>query len=536
MEQLKYGKGVSRTQLTLLSAAFLFLSGNLAFFGKVLEVYPWGASNAAFLISLAVAGISIITLLISLLSVLVPLRVVLSVLLLVAAATAYFSDTFGTIIDQVMIANVLETDVAEAADLLNVHFITRLLLLGLLPVAVIWYFPLRATGRWPALKNKLLLALGSLLLTTLAIVPLGGQYASFVREHKAFRYYFNPAFPLYSVVRHAGAASEGNESQELVEVASEVSVEPNEHATELVIMVVGETARSDRFSLNGYERETNPLLAREQGVYSYSHVLACGTSTGIAVPCMFALSGRDDFDRSVESHTENALDLLQRAGVSILWRDNNSSSKGVADRVQFEDFRSPEVNPECDTECRDVGMLSGLQDYIDSKNGDILIVLHQMGNHGPAYFKRYPAGFERFKPACQSVELSECSDEEIGNAYDNAILYTDYFLAKVIEFLKKNTPRFETTLFYVSDHGESLGENGIYLHGMPYFMAPEEQTRVPVILWVGPTSDVDPASVAEERDLVTSQDAVFESLLTLFEVETDLTSVPDALFETRPDH
>ena len=118
-----------------------------------------------------------------------------------------------------------------------------------------------------------------------------------------------------------------------------------------------------------------------------------------------------------------------------------------------------------------------------------------MGNHGPAYFKRYPKEFEKFKPACQTAELSECSDEEIGNAYDNAILYTDYFLSQVVQLLKQNEQKFEASMLYISDHGESLGENNLYLHGMPYMLAPSEQTDVPVIVWAGKTSDIDIASL-----------------------------------------
>jgi lipid A ethanolaminephosphotransferase len=233
----------------------------------------------------------------------------------------------------------------------------------------------------------------------------------------------------------------------------------------------------------------------------------------------------------MDAHTENALDLLQRAGVNVLWRDNNSNSKGVADRVRFEDFRSSDMNPVCDEECRDIGMLDGLQDYIDAHSGDILIVLHQMGNHGPAYFKRYPPEFERFKPACHSAELSECSNDEISNAYDNAILYTDFFLAEVIDLLKANTPAFETSMMYVSDHGESLGEDGLYLHGMPYLLAPPEQTDVPVILWLGQSSSIDLDSVLGGQHMAYTHDAVFQSLLSLFEVQTDLLSAPQPLFE-----
>jgi lipid A ethanolaminephosphotransferase len=167
-------------------------------------------------------------------------------------------------------------------------------------------------------------------------------------------------------------------------------------------------------------------------------------------------------------------------------------------------------------------MLAGLQTYIDSHQGDILIVLHQMGSHGPAYYRRYPQEFERFSPACQSSELANCSQEEIINAYDNTLIYTDYFLSEVIALLKNNSRQYETAMFYVSDHGESLGESGVYLHGMPYRFAPEAQTHVPVIAWIGSSSDINYEESLKLKDQRNSHDAVFDTLLSVFELTTDL--------------
>ena len=220
--------------------------------------------------------------------------------------------------------------------------------------------------------------------------------------------------------------------------------------------------------------------------------------------------------------------------MSILWRDNNSDSKGVAVRGAYEDFRSPRVNPVCDeVECRDEGMLHGLQAYIDQQKGDILIVLHQMGNHGPAYYKRYPKAFEHFTPVCKTNDLGSCSSEEINNAYDNVIRYTDYFLAKVIELLKQNDHRFETAMLYVSDHGESLGEYGVYLHGMPYALAPDAQKHVPAIMWIGQhmKRDLRLDNMDERRLRRWSHDNIFSTLLGLFEIESEVYDPSKDLFE-----
>jgi lipid A ethanolaminephosphotransferase len=238
---------------------------------------------------------------------------------------------------------------------------------------------------------------------------------------------------------------------------------------------------------------------------------------------MFSDLGRANFDTEAALTRDNALDVLARTGVSVLWRDNNSSSKGVADRVAYEDFKSPSHNPMCeDGECRDDGLLHGLQDYIDSQTGDIFIVLHQMGNHGPAYYKRYPKEFERFTPICATSDLGSCTSEELINTYDNAILYTDHFLSKVIQLLKANDGRFETAMFYLSDHGESLGEYGLYLHGAPYALAPEAQKHVPAVMWIGDgmNRDIVQSSLAERSRRQWTHDNVFSTLLGFFEVKS----------------
>ena len=331
----------------------------------------------------------------------------------------------------------------------------------------------------------------------------------------------NPVFALYSTAKLASQTLP-NKVQTHTIFGADARRSRDDAHRELVIMVVGETVRADHWSLNGYARETTPLLKREQ-VVNFPDFWSCDTSTATSVPCMFSRLGRAGFDVNRTKAEDNALDILQRAGVSVLWRDNNSSSKGVADRVAYEDFKTREKNPVCDeVECRDEGMLHGLQEYVDAQTGDVLIVLHQMGNHGPAYYKRYPKSFERFTPVCQTNDLGSCSAEEINNAYDNAVVYTDHVLSKVIELLKKNDSRFETAMLYVSDHGESLGEYGVYLHGMPYALAPEAQRHVPAIIWLGERikHDIKIETVEERRKRRWSHDNIFATMLGLFEISS----------------
>jgi lipid A ethanolaminephosphotransferase len=316
-----------------------------------------------------------------------------------------------------------------------------------------------------------------------------------------------------------------NPNRVLQSIGKNSFISLNDIDRELIILVIGETARRDRFSLNGYKKETNPLL-KQENIYSFTNVTSCGTSTAVSVPCIFSHFGRKNFAVEDARGIENLLDVLGHTKrVSLLWRDNNSDSKGVAARIAYEDYKTSKSNTICDSECRDEGMLVGLQGYIDSvKENDIVIVLHQMGNHGPAYYKRYPKEFAHFKPYCETNDLSKCSNEEIDNAYDNAIRYTDLFLSKTISLLKNNSSKFSTVMVYVSDHGESLGENGVYLHSMPYMIAPKEQIEVPLIMWFGGDIETELKKdfLKERLNHPFSHDNIFHTVLSLMEIESSV--------------
>jgi lipid A ethanolaminephosphotransferase len=185
-------------------------------------------------------------------------------------------------------------------------------------------------------------------------------------------------------------------------------------------------------------------------------------------------------------------------------------------------------------------MLAHLQEYIDAHpTGDIFIVLHQMDNHGPAYYKRYPPAYETFKPVCKTNQLEDCTSLEISNAYNNALLYTDAFLGKTIDLLRQNTQKFEAALFYASDHGESLGENGVYLHGMPKLFAPKTQTHVPVVMWFSDNFDpteVDIPRIKASRHKPFTHDAIFHTILYLMKIETDVYQADlDLVDRSQPD-
>lgn len=508
----------TQSRALFLVVAFVMLTANAALFSHIVEIYPLTLANVPFLISL--------TLFFSILTALFFLvvsygrkgRWLVALLLILSAQAAYYMDKFGVLMDVVMIDNIINTDVREMAGLFNFSMVLRTALLGLLPAwLVINYWP-KVTNITAEIKTRLKQLLLLVVMLVLVVIPFTAGYSTFIREHKITRFYANPTYPIYSLIKYTGLQLGSTRQEVLDAIAEDAEFLGPVSRNELVIVVVGETARFDRFSLNGYHKETNPLLAKEE-VVSFKNVASCGTSTGVSVPCMFSSLGRKDYDKEKASNQENALDILAKKGVEVLWRDNNSNSKGVATRVPYEDFKSPTLNPVCEGECRDVGMLAGLDEYIAArKDKDIMIVLHAMGNHGPEYYRRYPKEFEKFKPACMTGELRDCSQEEIDNSYDNAILYTDYFLSEVINFLKKYDGDHETAMLYVSDHGESLGERGIYLHAAPYMMAPKEQTHVPAVLWLGKHFDFALNQVKPYQDHPLSHDDLFCTILVTFEL------------------
>jgi lipid A ethanolaminephosphotransferase len=515
-------KNTKQTSLILLVVVFIMLTGNYSLFHGIVSIYPLTLKNLPFLISLTLFFTSLTAIFFLTICQHKATRWILALFLIIVAQSAYFMDHFKIIIDTVMIDNTMETNYAEFSSLVTLSLIARTILLGIMPAWLVIKLCPKPVDFKTELKSRLRTILLFLLALILLVLPFTADYTSFIREHKIIRFYSNPTYSVYSAIKYgAQQSSISSNLLPLIHIADDGKiVDTSSDKKELIIMVVGETARADRFSLNGYKRETNPLLSK-QNIISLRNVLSCGTSTGVSVPCMFSSLGRKHYDKKKVLAQENALDVLAKNGVEVLWRDNNSDSKGVALRATYEDFKTPSYNPICEGECRDIGMLSGLDEYIKKHSDkDIFIVLHQMGNHGPEYYRRYPKEFERFKPACQTDELRDCSQQEIDNAYDNAILYTDYFLSEVIQFLKKYDANHATAMLYVADHGESLGEHGVYLHAAPYSIAPKEQTHVPVIIWFGQNFDYQLKDIAFYKEYPLSQDDLFCSLLTLYEVNT----------------
>ncbi|WP_445936886.1 phosphoethanolamine transferase [Pseudomonas sp.] len=519
---------VSRNVLTMLVALWLMLTMNLPFWHSVWQGVG-GMSNDSplFLLSLPLFVWIWLYVLLSMLAWGRLTKPVLALLVLVSGGASYFMNSYGIVIDYNMLTNMLQTDVAEATELFNGRLLLWLLLLGVLPALLISRMPTRPLAWRRELAGKL----GSMavLLGVFAVLVMSQYqpYASLIRNHREVRLMLVPSNVVGAVHGYLKRELAAPVTLEVVGAdAYRISTVGVTHRPRVTVVVVGETARAANFSLNGYARPTNPELA-ERDVINYPQAFSCGTATAVSVPCMFQDVGRADYKESMAGNREGMLDVLQRAGVGVLWRDNNSGCKGACDRVPSEDVSHLKLAGFCaDGECHDEALLHNLQAYLDSIERDTVVVLHMKGSHGPAYYKRYPAAFERFTPVCKNVQLDRCDTTSIVNAYDNSLLYTDHVLAATIDLLHNNAARLDTAMLYMSDHGESLGELGMYLHGVPYAMAPSEQTHVPMVLWFSDgmqrSSGISADCLRQQAGQPVSQDNLFHSVIGLMGVRTSV--------------
>jgi lipid A ethanolaminephosphotransferase len=506
--------------LLLIVALYLALTQNHSFWHQVTLVLPMdhGAQKYGLLLRLFVALNVLLLLAMTPFSARATVKPALVLMLLAASVCSYFMDTFGVVIDESMIVNAVQTDVRETRELLGLPMLLHVLIQGVVPAVLVARVKLLGAGSLRELLRRLLLvsmALAALLACVLSdykAVSLWG------RTNRHVRTYVNPTYPIYAVNRHLKATYKTPDGP-VKPIALDARRLPSiSGKPRVVVMVVGETARAANFQLAGYARETNPELSAIEGVVSFDQLWSCGTATAVSVPCMFSRLGRSSFSRSRARREENLLDVLQRTGVDVLWRDNNSDSKGVANRVRNEDFRRMKFDGLCHAgECYDEVLLQDFDTLLASSRSDRLIVLHLLGSHGPSYYKRYPPEFRKFVPDCAQDNVQSCTRESIVNAYDNTMLYTDHVLAKLIGLLKRHETQLEPTMIYMSDHGESLGENGLYLHGLPYSVAPDEQKHVPFVLW-SPAHDH--ACLAARREQPYSHDNLFATVLGLFTVST----------------
>lgn len=448
-----------------------------------------------------------------------------SLLLVTSSVVNYAAHQFGILFNKDMMVNIFETTPAEAASYLNVKLILWIAATGFLPAILLVFTPISYRRFGIELRKKMIL----IAVCVAILFGIGSiyykDYASIARNNPKLQKNIVPTYFIGSTIKYI------NERFFTTPLAYNTIGTDAKRLTDgkekyLVVVLVGETARGQNYQLNGYNRATNAYTTTIPNVISFPHVSSCGTATAVSLPCMFSLLGQKNYSLEKAESQDNVVDVINHAGYKAAWIDNNTGCKGVCHKIEsYATVDVPKLNCTGE-ECTDQVFLNVLDDTIKGfKNKDGVIFMHMIGSHGPTYFKRYPKDKAVFQPDCATSDLQKCTDEEIVNAYDNTILFTDYVMAQIIARLKTYANSYYTAVVYMSDHGESLGENGVYLHGMPYQFAPDQQTHVPFIFWLSDGmlahKQIDMNCLKRKADSTSfSHDNLPHTLLNLLDIRT----------------
>ncbi len=449
-------------------------------------------------------------------------------LFVTGSIASYTMMKYRVLFDGDMIQNIFETNQSEAFAYVNAPIIIWVILTGLLPAALIFFVKIEYASTWyKGIAQRLLSMFFSLVIVGIIAALYYQDYASIGRNNQTLNREIVPANFMYSTSKYLYRRYMA-EPIPFVTLGDDATRVTKKDKPTLMFLVVGETARGKNFSMNGYEKDTNPFTSKSGGVISFNDVRSCGTATAVSVPCMFSNMGRKEFDDNRARNSEGLLDVLQKTGISIFWKENDGGCKGVCDRVPNIEIEPKDHPKFCDKNtCYDEVVLQDLDSEIAQMKGDKLVGFHLIGSHGPTYYKRYPDAHRRFTPDCPRSDIENCTDEELTNTYDNTIRYTDFVIGEMIAKLKTYEDKYNTALLYVSDHGESLGALGLYLHGTPYKFAPDDQTRVPMQVWMSPgftkEKGVDMACLQQKAaDTRYSHDNIFSSVLGIWDVKTSV--------------
>ena len=452
-------------------------------------------------------------------------RLILPFLILAGSGASYATMTQQIYFNSDMIQNLLQSNPAEASAWLSVKFILWIVLTGVLPVFVyLRYVKVKYSPKWYSEMGSRLLSMVGSLVVIGAIAAAGYQnYASFFFFFYAIPHQIAPTNLIAAMITTAYGAYDANRPFVQIGTDAKRNATPSERKR-LLVFVVGETTRAQSWGLNSGVRNTTPELAKTEDVINYPNFSSCGTATAISLPCMFSNMARKSYKPAAAKHSEGLMDILQRGGLYTSWRENDGGCKGTCDRIKHIQIDSIAQAGQCsDDGCYDMTALNGLAEEIRNMPTDGIIVLHTMGSHGPAYYQRYTDEFKKFTPTCDTNQLQDCSTEQLNNTYDNTVVYIDHMLASTIKLLQEQ-PNSDTALIYASDHGESLGENGMYLHGAPYAVAPKEQTQVPMIFWASKgfyqTQKLNQDCLVNSAATEYSHDNLFHSILGLMDVQT----------------
>ena len=430
-------------------------------------------------------------------------------IIIVSSICSYFMSNYGVIINKEMLLNVLHTDNKEAFSYLSINLVLWFVFATILPCIYVVFAKINYGSFKNSLKIRLKIIAFSIVTIAIIFSLTSKIFIPFFREHIYLKTVLLPSYPVYSAIKLAQILLQ--KPLPFTYVADDATLTSDKK--KILVLIVGETQRSKNYSLNGYAKNDTNKFTKQKDVVSFTNFYSCGTATETSVPCLFSDLKRENFSNREAKARENLVDIINKLGIKTYFFGNNSGGcKGVCDKLD------QNHTSEHRAEGFDEVIFDEAKKVIKDANSTTFIVLHLQGSHGPIYYKGYPSKFKEFTPTCDTAELNKCTPDEIANTYDNTILYEDYLQSELINALEARKDKFEVAMFFFSDHGESLGENGIYLHGLPYSIAPDEQKHIPAIVFSSDSELLKRLKARKDESL--SHDFIFSSVLGYFGVKT----------------
>ena len=512
----------------MLNQPFLTLA-----FDKIFQLKEF---SYGFVLSIPFTLLSILIVIFSFFSIISTKHILKPVLIfftLISSLVFYATYTYGIVFDDDMLVNIIETNNSEAFSYINIHSVFVFFITGLVPSFLILLIKINYQSYFKEIYSRIQLVISALLIFFIIAYFFYANYASFGRNNHQLKNYIVPtqiSRSTYKVIKDKFFTT-----QEPFKILDKTPLltsinQPNKN---VIVMVIGETSRAKNYTYNGYERETNAFTKKFMPIF-FKNMTSCGTATAVSVPCLFSSLDRENFDINTANNQQNILDIAKLSGIDVLWVDNDHGCKNVCKRVKTINISTTKENPLCDgSYCFDEILLAPLKHKLNNlTHQTTLIVLHMIGSHGPTYYRRYPEEMAKFLPDCRRSDIQNCTEKELVNTYDNTIVYTDFILSKVITNLTKLSSNINSSMLFVSDHGESLGEHGAYLHGFPYAFAPKEQTHVPLLFWSTAFKNTLNKTClgTKAKNEHFSHDNMFSTTLGLLQIKTPLYSQDDDIF------
>ena len=435
-------------------------------------------------------------------------RILLAILSIINATAVYFIFTYSVIIDATTIENVFNTRYSEASGFFSLPLWLFIIAFGLLPALWCLLQPVDY-GK----VKKLGVCCGSSLVIILAVASMNISQTLWISQHDTE---LGGLLQPWSYIVNTGRVISFSQEEQAEEIKlPDGTIADNEKA--VVVLVIGESSRKANFQLYGYQRNTNPLLSKQEGLKVYE-ATSCATYTTAGTKAILEPQDSGDLYELLPNYAF-------RTGVDVSWRSSNWGEPPIHIDEYLTNEELGEKYPD-ENIYNDGILLKGLRERIESSpKNKVLIVLHTSTSHGPKYADKYPKEFEVCKPVAKNVEEGQKNVGLLINAYDNTILYTDFLVDSLINMLRSMTD-WNSAMIFISDHGESLGENKMFMHGLPMKLAPKVQYEIPFLVW---TSDHfrDYKLVSTEKDApegqlpaVLDQHYVFHSVLNLLSIQS----------------